>query len=188
VTEIAYSYARGGDAGTGYVPTDSPLTPSRSPTTALGWPSSSLREQYEANERGLGGNTLRKQVTTNEAEIGARQIQQGALPNQTIGNDVAGSLNASEVEEKSKIEAGRAQVSQDAGTLSENYKASVRTEKISPNHGGNQAVWDTVGANAAEPRLGIPPKVKPIGEWHIGKDGSPVAGPEPETIAPPPKP
>ena len=79
------------------------------------------------------------------------------------------------------------QVSQDAGTLSEDYKASVRAGKISRNHGGNRAIWDTVGANASQPNLGTPPKVEPIGEWHFGKDGVPVMGrpPNPETPAKP---
>ena len=76
VTEIAYSYARGGDAGTGYVPTDSPLSPSRPLPAAMGWPDSSLRQQYDANARTPEGNTLRQQMTTNEAEIRARQTQQ----------------------------------------------------------------------------------------------------------------
>ncbi|MCC7436232.1 MAG: hypothetical protein IT363_16270, partial [Methanoregulaceae archaeon] len=64
--------------------------------------------------------------------------------------------------------------------LSESYKASVRIGKVSSNHGGNRAVWDTVGANASQPDLGIPRAVEPIGEWHFDKDGVPVAGPEPQ--------
>jgi hypothetical protein len=44
-------------------------------------------------------------------------------------------------------------VSEDAGTLSENYNSTVRASKISPKHGGNQAVWDTVGANAGAPKI-----------------------------------
>jgi hypothetical protein len=55
----------------------------------------------------------------------------------------------------------------------------VRSGKISSNHGGNRAVWDTVGANASQPNLGTPPKVAPIGEWHFDKDGVPVMGPPP---------
>ena len=54
VTEIAYSYARGGSSATGYVPSDSPLGPSRPLPEAMGWPDSSLREQYDAN-RARGG-------------------------------------------------------------------------------------------------------------------------------------
>jgi ribonuclease HI len=39
VTEIAYSYARGGSAATGYIPTDSPLGPSQPLPEAMGWSS-----------------------------------------------------------------------------------------------------------------------------------------------------
>ncbi|MCC6710635.1 MAG: conjugal transfer protein TraG N-terminal domain-containing protein [Gammaproteobacteria bacterium] len=188
VSEIAYSYARGGNSPTGYVPSDSPLNPSSPSAAALGWSNSSLREQHDANGHALGSNTFRKQVARNDAAIGARQIEEATVASQAVGNDVAERVNASELEEKNKIEAGRAQVLKDSGSLSEDYKTSVRIEKISPHHGGNQAVWDTVGANASEPKLGIPLKVKPTGEWHIGKDGSPVAGPDQETKALPPKP
>ena len=58
VTEIAYSYARGGSSATGYVPSDSPLGPSRPLPEAMGWPDSSLREQYDANRRAADGTAL----------------------------------------------------------------------------------------------------------------------------------
>jgi len=188
VTEIAYSYARGGSSATGYVPSDSPLGPSRPLPEAMGWPDSSLREQYDANRRAADGTALGQQSSANESEIRARQTRQRAVAGQVVGNDLAGRVGASEADTKAKIDKGRTQVSQDAGTLSENYKSSVRIGKISPNHGGNRAVWDTVGANASEPNLGIAPKFEPIGEWHFDKDGVPVAGPKPQASAPPPKP
>jgi hypothetical protein len=154
----------------------------------MGWPDSSLREQYDADRRAADGTALRQQNSANESEIRGRQTRQRAAPTQPVGNDLAGRLSASETETKAKIDKGRTQVSQDAGALSENYKSSVRIGKISPNHGGNRAVWDTVGANASEPNLGTAPKVEPIGEWHFDKDGVPVAGPKPQPAAPPPKP
>jgi hypothetical protein len=154
----------------------------------MGWPDSSLREQYDAGRRAADGTAIRQQNSANESEIRGRQTRQRAAPTQPVGNDLVGRLGASEAETKAKIDKGRTQVSQDAGTLSENYKASVRIGKISPNHGGNRAVWDTVGANASEPNLGTAPKVEPIGEWHFDKDGVPVAGPKPSRAAPAPKP
>jgi hypothetical protein len=51
---------------------------------------------------------------------------------------------------------------------------------IAAARGASANLWDTVGANASQPKLGTPPKVKPIGEWHFDKDGVPVAGPEPQ--------
>jgi len=188
VTEIAYSYAHGGSSATGYVPSDSPLVPSRPLPEAMGWPDSSLREQYDANRRAADGTALGQQTSANESEIRARQTRQRAVSGKVVGNDLAGRVGTSEAATKAKIDKARTQVSQDAGTLSENYKASVRIGKISPNHGGNRAVWDTVGANASEPNLGTAPKVEPIGEWHFDKDGVPVAGPKSEPAAKHPKP
>ena len=187
VTEIAYAYARGGSSATGYVPSDSPLGPSRSLPEAMGWPDSTLREQYDDRVRTADGSTLRQQSATNEAEIRTRQTRQRAVPGQPVANDVSDRASVGEAEARNRIDKGRAQFAQDAGTLSEDYKGSVRAGKIRSNHGGNRAVWDTVGANASQPNLGTPPKVEPIGEWHFGKDGVPVMGPppNPETAAKP---
>jgi hypothetical protein len=180
VAEIAYSYARGGNGTTGYVPTDSPLGPSTSPPAALGWSDASLRELYNANTIASDSSALRQQNASNDAEIRARQTRRRIVPNESVGNDLAGRVSTVETEARAKIDKGRAQVSQEAGTLSENYRGSVRAGKVSPNHGGNRAVWDTVGANASQPDLGTRPRVESIGEWHIGKDGVPVMGPAPK--------
>jgi conjugal transfer mating pair stabilization protein TraG len=176
VTEIAYSYARGGSSATGYVPNESPLSPSRLLPESRGWPDSTLREQYDASRRAADGTALGQQTSANESEIRTRQTRQRAVPGQVVGNDLAGRVGASEAETKTRIDKERTQVSQDTGTLSENYKASVRIGKISPNHGGNRAVWDTVGADASEPNPGTASKVEPF------------AGPKPQPAAPPPKP
>jgi conjugal transfer mating pair stabilization protein TraG len=178
VTEIAYSYARGGSSATGYVPVDNPLGPSRPLPETMGWPDSSLREQYDGREGTGEGGTLRQQTAANETVIRTRQSREHAVPNQPVGNDLSGRLDASEAETKARIDKGRTQISHDAGTLSDNYNASVRVGKVSANHGGNQAVWDTVGANASEPDLGTPPKVAPISERHFHKDSIPVASPK----------
>jgi hypothetical protein len=153
----------------------------------MGWPDSPLREQYDGRARSDESSALRQQTVTNEGGIRGRQSRQRAVPSQPVGNDLADRLSAGEAETKARIDKGRNQVSQDAGTLSENYKSSARLGKISPNHGGNRAVWDTVGANASQPALGTPPKFEPIGEWHFDRDGVPVAGPEPRPAAPTPR-
>jgi conjugal transfer mating pair stabilization protein TraG len=188
VTEIAYSYARGGTSATGYVPSESPLGPSRPLPETMGWPNSPLRKQYDSAAQTVSGDRVRQQTVSNEAEIRARQTRQRAVPGQPVGNDLTGRVDTSEAEAKTKIGRGRTQISQDAGMLSENYKSSVRLNKISPNHGGNRAVWDTVGANASEPTLGTAPKVEPIGEWHFDNYGVPIAGPKQKPAAPHPKP
>ena len=183
VTEIAYSYARGGSSAFGYVPIENPLGPSRPLPEAMGWPDSSLRGQYDVSARTADSDTLRQSTATNESEIRARQTRQRSVPDQPVGNDLARHIGITKADTKAKIDKGRGQVSHDSGTLSEDYKASVRIGKISPNHGGNRAVWDTVGANARQPNVGTPSKIEPIGEWHIDTDGVPVAGPEPKPSA-----
>ena len=179
VTEIAYSYGRGGSSATGYVPTDSPLGPSKPLPETMGWSSSSLREQYDAQSHQSDDHTLRQQTSINEAEIRARQTRRGALPDQLIDNNLAGHIDARQRKAANTVANGRREISQDARTLSENYNASVRVETVNSNHGGNQAVWDTVGANANRPDLGTPPKVEPSSDPPVGKHSAPATGPTP---------
>jgi len=182
VAEIAHSYARGGSAASGYVPTDSPLGPSQPLPEAMGW-HSPLRDQYDSQVRGADGSAISSQANRNDADIRARQSGARVQPSKTVGNDVSGRVKQGQRDAAGAIEKGRRQVSEDAGTLSENYSATVRAGKVSPNHAGNRAVWDTVGATAGTPEIGTPPKHTPIGEWHFNKEGVPVAGPAPSDPA-----
>jgi hypothetical protein len=163
VTEIAYSYARGGNAASGYVPNDSPLDPSQPLPEAMGW-QSSLRDQYEHQVRDGKINPIIEQSRYNDAEIQARQSSARVGLSETVENDVSGLLKQGKRDVVSSIATGRSQVSEESSALSENYRSSVRVGKISPNHGGNQAVWDTVGANADVPKIGKPQKQAPVGE------------------------
>ena len=178
MTEIAYSYARGGSSESGYVPAESPLGPTPQLPEEMGW-SSPLRDQFDAEVRRSDGNAVRQQSSSNDADIQARQARGRVIPGQPVNNDQSGRVKQSERQATSAIDKGRREVSEEGGTLSEKYGATVRMEKISRNHGGNQAVWDTVGANSTRPEIGTPPKHSPVGEWHFGKDGAPVAGPQP---------
>ena len=144
----------------------------------MGW-SSPLRNQYDSQVRGGDGSAISEQGTRNDAGIQARQSGAGLQPGKSVANDLSGRVKQGQREAAGAIDKGRRQVSEDAGTLSENYNANVRTGKVSRNHGGNRAVWDTVGANAVAPEIGTPPKHKPIGEWHFNKEDVPVAGPAP---------
>jgi conjugal transfer mating pair stabilization protein TraG len=178
VTEIAYSYARGGSAASGYVPTDSPLGPSQPLPEAMGW-SSPLHDQYDSQTCGGDGSAISAQATRNDAGIRGRQSSSGLQLGKSVANDLSGQVKQSQREAASAIDKGRRQVSDDAGMLSENYGSNVRGGKVNPNHGGNRAVWDTVGANAVVPEIGTPPRHEPIGEWHFNKEGVPAAGPAP---------
>ena len=55
VTEIATPTPAAAVRQTGYVPSDNPLGPSRPLPETMGWPESSLREQYDANRRAADG-------------------------------------------------------------------------------------------------------------------------------------
>jgi hypothetical protein len=145
----------------------------------MGW-SSPLRDQYDSQVHGADGSAISDQANRNDADVRARQSGARVQPGKAVGNDVSGRVKQGQRDAAGAIEKGRRQVSEDAGTLSENYSTTVRAGKVSPNHGGNRAVWDTVGANAGTPEIGTPPKRQPIGEWHFGRDGVPVAGPEPK--------
>ncbi len=177
VAEIAYSYARGGSAASGYVPTDSPLGPSQPLPEAIGW-QSSLRDQYDSQDRRADDSAITDKANHNDVDIRARQSGARVQPGKAVGNDVSGLVKQSRREATAAIGRGQRQVSEDAGRLSENYNNNVRSGKISSNHGGNRAVWDTVGANAAAPEIGNPPMREPNTEWHFGKDGVPIAGPK----------
>jgi hypothetical protein len=163
VAEIAYSYAGGGNAASGYVPNDSPLGPSQPLPEAMGW-QSLLREQYDSHVRGADGSAITDQATRNDADIRVRQSRARTQPDKAVENDVSGGVEHDQQEAAGAIEKRRNDVLEDAGTLSENYRTTVRAGKVSPNHGGNRAVWDTVGANAGRPEIGTPPKRAPISE------------------------
>jgi hypothetical protein len=99
---------------------------------------------------------------------------------QTIGDDLAARIGSSEDQVSATLDRRRGEISQEQGALSEDYNATVKAGKLSPHHGGNQAVWDTVGAQTDNrAKLGTPPERQSIGEWHLDKDGVPVAGPKP---------
>lgn len=182
VTEIAYAYARGGNIANEFVPADNPLLPSRPLPDLLGWPSQTLRGAYEDDVESAGGATVQGQAMANDSAIRARQTRQSVDPGQRVGDDLSPRIASTERQITKSVENRRREVSQTAGTLSEDYNATVKAGKISPHHGGNRAVWDTVGAQPDNrANLGTPPERPTIGEWHLDKDGVPVAGPKPET-------
>ncbi len=181
VTEIAFAYAKGGDVGNQFVPGDSPLAPSRPLPQLLGWRSSALREDFDQTDRSAHTNALRIQAATNDTTIREHQSRQRVTPGQAVGNDISRRVSSNESQASATIDSRRRKVSQEQGTLSEDYNATVKAGKISTHHGGNTAVWDTVGAQTDNrAKLGTPPERSSIGEWHLNKDGVPVAGPKRE--------
>ena len=94
-------------------------------------------------------------------------------------NDLWTRIRAKEAGAATTIDTRRREVSQEQGALSGDYNAKVQVGKVSPNHTGNNAVWNTVGAQADNrAKLGTPPERPSIGEWHLNKDGVPATGPK----------
>ena len=185
VTEIAHAYARGGNVASEFVPADSPLLPSRPLPELLGWPSHTLRRAFEENDGRTGAAAVRDQATANDGAIRSRQARQGVVPGQHLGNDLSPRIASTERQITKSVESQRREVAGTAGTLSENYNANVKFGKVSRHHGGNQAVWDTIGAQPDNrANFGKPPERPTIGDWHSDKDGVPVAGPKRESAAP----
>ena len=185
VTEIAYSYARGGNVASEFVPAENPLLPSRPLPEVLGWPSQTLRGAYEENDGRVDAAIVQGQAAANNGAIRNQQTRQGVAPGQRVGDDLSPEIASTERQIANSVERRRREVSQSAGTLSEDYNAAVKSGKISPHHGGNRAVWDTVGAQTDNrANLGTPPEKPPIGEWHLDKHGVPVAGAKPEAPVP----
>jgi len=182
VSEIAFAYAKGGDVGNQFIPGDSPLTPSRPLPQLLGWTSPTLREDFDQADRSKNVDTLRNQAATNDGTIRDHQSRQRVTPGQTVGNDVTTRIGSIEGQVSATLDRRRREVSQEQGALSEEYNAAVRFGKVSRHHGGNQAVWDSIGAQTDNrAKLGTPPERPSVGEWHTNKDGVPVAGPKPDT-------
>ena len=183
VTEIAYSYAKGGDVGETFIRNDIPFEPTRAPAQLLGWPAATLREEYGQDTRASGA--VREQSVINDAAIRDRQAGRGVRSGRQVGDDVTASVRQRAVSAGENIGNGRNSLTTNQGRLSEDYNATVRAGKISPHHGGNRAVWDNVGAQSDNRAgLGTPPEKPTIGPWHIDKDGVPVPGPEPGKVAP----
>ena len=157
VTEIAYSYARGGASAGGYVPSESPFGPSQPPAAAIGW-STPLRTEYERLRSADDPAALASQRSRDEAAVEGRQQAAGARPGSSVRNDVTGRTAQGISAAAGAIDQGSRQVSAEARLRSEDYRSKVRAGSTRSNHGGNPAVWDTVGANASAPELGAEPK------------------------------
>jgi hypothetical protein len=179
VTEIAFGYAKGGDVGSQFVTGDSPLAPSNPLPQLLGWGSSTLRDDFGQSDAPRNVDTVRGQAATNNDVVRNDQSRQRVEPGQGVGNDLAGRIRSTESGAATTIDMRRREISQEQGALSEDYNATVQVGKVSPNHSGNKAVWETVGAQADNrAKLGTPSERQSIGEWHMNTDGVPATGPK----------
>jgi hypothetical protein len=176
VTEIAYSYARGGSSATGYVPSDSPLGPSTAAARSHGLARFIAAGAVRRHANG-GRHALRQQTATNEAEIRARQTRSAPYPTNrwAMTWPVASAPAKPKRRPRSTRGARRSRRTPERSARTTRPRCD-RQDQLQPRRQPS-AVWDTVGANASQPDLGTPPKVEPIGEWHFDKDGVPADRP-----------
>lgn len=182
VSEIAFAYAKGGDVGNQFVPGDNPLKPSQHLPRLLGWTSSGLQEDFETNELPDGSKTLQSQSATNNATVLALQSRRHVHTAQNLGNDIAVEVESERARTAEALDHQRRNISREQGVRSEDYNESVSSDRIRPDHGGNRAVWDTVGTQTDNrTSLGNPPEKRTIREWRLSKDGVPVPTASAET-------
>jgi hypothetical protein len=117
-----------------------------------------LRSEYNSLTPGTNGAVKTGKNARNDSGLEARQPAAGVSLRNAVRDDISGRTEQDRHEAKAAIDQGRSQISDAASTLSERYRATLRAGKVRPNHGGNQAVWDTVGANASAPELGTAPE------------------------------
>ncbi len=177
VNDIAMAYARGGDGSSGYVPPLNPLGPTPTLSGTLGW-TEGLRTSYDQKRQGMD-NDLEATAEQQANTVRSEQTASGVRLGQPVRNDLQSTLDSANAQAKQRVDTGRSQVDIQSGQLSKDYRDNVQPNQLSRHHGGNPAVWETVGANAEMPDLGTPPETRPVGEWHMGEDGVPRSGPDP---------
>jgi hypothetical protein len=156
VTEIALSYARGGQGATGYVAPESPLGPSAAPAQAMGWTDNDMRAQYERGTASSSTAQIEAETRLHDGAVRQRQEQTRTPVGTATADDLQSRVGAERNAAQRSVQRGSAQVRDTSRAQSQEYRGAVRIGSISENHGGNPAVWATVGANATQPQLGEP--------------------------------
>jgi hypothetical protein len=149
VMDIAMGYARGGSVDGGHVPADSPLPPDpdgvplkeEGSRLNQGWivPNEAQPANHLADQRQLNDSTV--QQARNAAGVGS--------PNAKIDRGPQSSARTQRASIKVAVEKQRSAVNQDQQTLNQDYNLNVDATNLRRDHGGNPAVWSTVGAGAA---------------------------------------
>ncbi len=155
------------------------MLPARSPSQLLGWISDGL--PGSRNQENHTGNTeaVKAAAARNDDAVRNQQSRHGVQPGQPIANDIAAQNRATNAGAQRAIAASQQAVSQTQGTLSEDYNTRANAGAVNRNHGGNKAVWDTVGVQSdnradigkAAPKPNVP-------EWDLDKDGIPAIRPK----------
>ena len=179
VSEIAYAYAKGGDVAGAFIPRESPLGPSMPVGQSLGWSSGGLHDEFARSRTEPESGDIRDQAGHNESAVREQQTRRHVAPGSTLRDDVGGVVQRRTNAATRSVAGQRTSITSEQGQQSESYNASVNVNKISSNHGGNRAVWDTVGAQTDNRAgLGTPPERPQPRRWQFDKDGVPKPMPE----------
>ena len=162
VAGIARAYARGGHVDLQFIPGDSASTPHRVSREVLGWTTLSLPDE-------VPGPAERASVSIagrrHDSAVSARLHRTGTRPGSAIPDDVKRAVDSQEAATDAVIEGQRLEMDHEQGMLSRSYNRNVSREGISPRHGGNPAIHETVGAqldNRAD--LGSEPPAPALGD------------------------
>ncbi len=179
VSDIAYGYAKGGEVGNHFVTTDNPMQPTRSLPQLLGWSSNELNGGLDKSNSPENSETVKSTAARNDTEVRKQLSRHGVQPGQPVGNDITSKNRTARDGAQRAIDSSRQEVSQSQGALSEDYNSRANVGAVSRNHGGNKAVWDTVGVqsdNRANLGKAAPKPTMP--EWDSDKDGIPSVRPK----------
>jgi conjugal transfer mating pair stabilization protein TraG len=178
VTDIAIGYARGGHVGPIYAPADSPFLPDRQAATRDLGTAEPLDGQYRAITATTDDTSLRSVAATNDQLVALERSSEGLTPS-AVNDDLKPEAEALQSTLQGRVAAQRAGNAEESSELASGYRVRASVSSISKHHGGNQAVWDTVGANAPRVEINVPsleassPRKSDIQEATGGRDMKP---------------
>ena len=149
VMDIAMGYARGGSVSERHVPADSPLPPS---PVGNSWPveAPSLDSDWQTPNQHQAGDALADQRrlhdTTVQQARDAAGVGSQRLP---IDRSPQSSARTQRESVRVAVEGQKSEVAQTQQSLNQDYNQNVTVTNTRKDHGGNPAVWSTVGADAA---------------------------------------
>lgn len=162
VMDIAVSYARGGAVDQRYIAADSPLGPTMLGTTP--WPASrvvvepSQAKVQEATLPRTNAELMETQRQRDDSVVLKAQASAGVgevESRRPIDRSPSTRARAQTQAARSEVAKKESAVKEQQGSLSETYNRRVDLNNIRRDHGGNQATWDTAGADGTNrPNLG----------------------------------
>ena len=155
VMDIALGFARGGSVDGGHVPADNPLPANPFSTPWQAETPTSTQDRL-VNRQIPHGDPLEDQRLLHDSTVQqARNAAGVGSPKAKIDRGPQSSASTQRESIQVAVEGQKSAVTQVQQTLNQDYNLNVDATNIRKDHGGNPAVWRTVGADAANrPDLG----------------------------------